>query len=133
MCKSFGRIGECTSHLIFKVSCFLFIAITLPACQPDLDFDKTRWLEEVDGYYPRREAMLEDLTTNHKLKGLTYSELVELLGKPMITDNLNVLSYDVVTDFGTDIDPVYNKDLMFILNSDSIVMSFKIVENKHGQ
>jgi hypothetical protein len=34
------------------------------------------------GIYPNRDAMLKDLTTHHKLKGLSYKQLVETIGEP---------------------------------------------------
>jgi hypothetical protein len=46
--------------------------------------------------------MLKDLTTNHKLKGLTYKQLVCILGNPQnnIVNDSNLIFYLIKIDFG---------------------------------
>jgi hypothetical protein len=76
-----------------------------------------------------RPKMLTDLTTNYKLKGLKYSELIELLGIPDSKDSSS-LSYKIIVDYGHDIDPVYTKDLDFTFSKDSIITAVKVNEWK---
>jgi hypothetical protein len=73
--------------------------------------------------------MLKDLTTNYKLVGITYSELVSVLGVPDNKDSSS-LTYKIVVDYGMDIDPVYTKNLDFIFSDDSIITSLKVIEWK---
>lgn len=73
--------------------------------------------------------MLHDLTHNHKLAGLKYRELTDLLGQPNFNDS-NTVGYTVEVRYGSDIDPVYTKNLNFQLTKDSVVSSFKIEEWK---
>lgn len=73
--------------------------------------------------------MLGDLTVNHKLVGLSYSQLVRYLGEPD-TSTDSSLVYRIAIDYGSDIDPVYSKDLEFSYSKDSIITSFKILEWK---
>ena len=76
--------------------------------------------------------MLEDLLTNYKLKGLSYRELIDLIGEPIKNWNgeNGEIFYPITTDYGYDIDPLYTKTLTFKLNTDSIVTEFKVVEWK---
>ncbi|MCC7514190.1 MAG: hypothetical protein IT212_05825 [Bacteroidia bacterium] len=94
-------------------------------------FDKNKWNDQADPLFPSvyRSKMLTDLTTNYKLKGLKYSELIELLGIPDSKDSSS-LSYKIVVDYKHDIDPVYTKDLDFTFSKDSIITSFQINEWK---
>jgi len=101
------------------------------ACNPK--FEKTGWLYQGDvGIYPNREIMLNDLTENNKLKGLTYRELIAKIGpdENFKSGYDTCIFYSIVTDFGWDIDPVYTKDLVFKFNKDSVVVDYEIKEWK---
>ena len=76
--------------------------------------------------------MLNDLINNHKLKGLTYRQLTELLGQPKqnMKDDSNAVYYNIIADFGHDIDPIYSKTLVIKLRNDSIVADYRIDETK---
>lgn len=94
-----------------------------------IKFDKNKWDQQTDPLFPSsyRPKMLTDLTTSHKLVGLKYSQLMELLGTPDFTDSSS-LSYKIEVDYKHDIDPVYTKDLDFTFSKDSIITSFKVNE-----
>lgn len=95
-------------------------------------FNKTKWEKQFDGSYPERDKILDDLLSNYNLRGLTYWQLVNLLGKPEHDpEDSGVYYYQIAEDFGHDIDPVYIKNLEFILDKDSIVLDYKIKEYKH--
>ncbi len=91
------------------------------------NFNKKDWSFQGDAIFapPHRKAMLLDLTQNHKLVGLKYSELIDLLGRPNFTDS-NSVGYEIIIDYGNDIDPVYTKDLYFSFGNDSIVTAWNI-------
>ena len=90
-------------------------------------FDRNRWLIKEDIEFPYRNRMLSDLIRNHKLVGLDYRQVVDLLGEPNFGDS-GRFAYDIVEDYGFDIDPVYTKSLQFLLDKDSSVISYEIVE-----
>ncbi|WP_295711628.1 hypothetical protein [Mucilaginibacter sp.] len=94
-------------------------------------FYKEKWLEREDWDYPRRDEMIDDLIKNHKLKGLRYKQMIELLGEPQgnTQDSIGVY-YQIVEDFGSDIDPVYTKNLSVEFNKDSIINKVTIEEWK---
>ena len=119
--------------MICKYSTLLFICVLLFGCESDVKFDNTKWLQTNDlQQYPYRSSMLKDLTSNYKLKGLSYSQLIELIGelqKNLVTDSMQIY-YPILTDYGSDIDPVHTISLEIVLNKDSIVNDYKIEEWK---
>jgi len=98
-----------------------------------MKFDKKIWDQaSEDGIPPPcRDKMLKDLTSNKKLVGLTYNELIQLLGTPDFKDSTTV-SYGIIIDYKRDIDPVYIKNLCFYLSGDSVATSFKTEEWEKG-
>jgi len=77
--------------------------------------------------------MLNDLVENHKLKGLTYRQLVDSLGAPGKFDNDDdTVRYEIITKFESDIDPTYGKNLNLTLGADSVVTSYRILDWKHN-
>lgn len=111
------------------------VAITfLAACNnndKEMKFDKVKWKEKKDPAFPSayRNKMLNDLMLNQKLTGLKYNQLIDLLGTPNFNDS-STLSYKIIVDYGSDIDPVYTKDLDFTFSKDSIITTFKVNEWK---
>ena len=73
--------------------------------------------------------MLKHLTTNYKLVGLKYGEIIKLLGEPNFSDSVS-FAYKVVEDYGSNIDPVYTKNLDLKFDKDSVITSLKIAEWK---
>jgi len=115
--------------IIILTLCFL-----LTSCKDNVTFDKVGWAFQGDlGLYPNRDKMLDDLTKNKNLKGLTYRQLIDKIGEPEknVVGDSNTIYYDIVTDYGYDIDPVYIKTLEFKFDTDSIITDFKINETKH--
>jgi hypothetical protein len=82
--------------------------------------------------YPERKEMMKDLMNNHQLKGLTYKQLIDLLGEPEMypDEEPNTVTYNILTDYGRDIDPVYIKNMEVKFSSDSIVTDVSINEIK---
>lgn len=96
-------------------------------------FDKNTWNDMDDIMYANRESMISDLMENHLRQGMTYKEVVELLGKPENYANIksNTIGYEIMVDYGWDIDPVKGKTLYIELTKDSTVNDFKLEEWKH--
>ena len=96
-------------------------------------FDKSKWIAKDDMNYPMREAILNDLVTNHQLRGLTYKQLIDSLGEPAnYGDSKDSIYYDVVVNY-SNLDPKSGKYLVLHLSKDSVVTGFKVVEwhNRH--
>jgi len=110
---------------------FWIVSVSLlsSSCVNDIKFDAEQWMKGHDPVFPppERGHMVNDLIKNYHLRGLTYAQLVELLGDPDAYDS-SLIIYNIEIDFGSNIDPIYTKDLEFSLSSDSTVTSFKIEE-----
>ena len=97
-----------------KTIIYFLLFIFLVSCNNSEKFDKAKWQEQGDlKLYTHRKSMLNDLTKNHQIKGISYRQLINLIGVPEnYSDNeKNILYYEIETDYGYDIDPVYTKTL----------------------
>ena len=45
----------------------------------------------------------------------------------------HMLTYNIITDYGSDIDPVYIKNLTFYLNRDAVVAGYEVKEWHNGK
>lgn len=97
------------------------------SCSNEVKFEKKGWMTIEDPIYPpsSREKMLGDLLENHKLIGLKYSQMEKLMGLPDGKDS-NSAYYRIVVEYGSDIDPVYTKNLIFQFSKDSTIISTKV-------
>lgn len=98
-------------------------------------FNKAQWdsMDDVNSF-PLRQAMLKDLTEHHKIKGLTYHQLIDSLGEPAnYGDNKDSIYYDIVINYGY-LDPKSGEYLTIGFNKDSVATGFKIVDwkNRHA-
>ena len=121
-------------YFVFTYNNLILLTILLwSSCNQQVKFDKNKWNEQIDPLFPSRyrAKMLNDLTVHNKLVGLNYRQLIESLGTPDNKDS-NVASYKIVVEYGSDIDPVYTKQLMLSYSKDSAITSFKIVEWKNN-
>ena len=84
---------------------------------------------EKDGHYGLREGMVKDLIKNYLREGMTYQEVVELIGggnrKP--GENSLTAKYEIAVDYVFhDIDPVGGVDLEVEFTADSLVRDFSL-------
>ncbi len=104
----------------------LFVSmLTLSGCDYRTKFNEEEWKFEGDGFTPYRQDMLSDLVMNHRLVGLTYSELITLLGPTPPGDEGGIVSYQVSIHYAG-IDPDYGVYLRFTYTRDSVITSCKI-------
>lgn len=116
--------------LIILVIIFLIaLASLLNSCNnKNQKFDKTKWNEREDGFYLYRENIVEDLTKNYLKKGTKYENIISLLGQPqnLNDEEENTISYELMADYGWDIDPVEVKTLKIKISKDSTLTDIKI-------
>ncbi|MDO9377176.1 MAG: hypothetical protein Q7T76_22305, partial [Ferruginibacter sp.] len=107
---------------------FIISFLVITGCTSKVKFDKNKWLVKDDFEYPFREAMIKDLTINHKLKGLSQKELSNLLGEPAhYADDQSHVYYTIYEKYRwNDIDPVGGMTLVFAISNDSSVLDFKV-------
>ena len=118
------------SNPLFKIAICLILFVAVTGCG-GVKFEKDRW-RDTDGLtYKMRERILEDLTTNYKLVGMNYKDVIRLLGKPDDTYPLKT-SYDVVNNeavYNPKNKPLYRKNLEFYFSKDSVVIRFNVYEH----
>jgi hypothetical protein len=115
--------------LVIVIILFILITSLLNSCiSKSRKFDKIKWNESEDGFYLYRENMVEDLTENYLKNGTKYERIIFLLGQPEnLNDEVeNTISYELMTNFGWDIDPVEVKTLKIRISKDSTLLNYRI-------
>ncbi len=108
--------------------------IQLSSCGvKEMEFEKSKWNERFDGFYEYRENMVQDLMENHLEKGMELKRVIELLGEPGNYQNKkeNEITYEIMVDYGWNIDPMEGKELYIEFDKDSTVTDFKLKHWKH--
>ena len=72
--------------------------------------------------------MVDDLLATHKLKGMTYKQVILLLKYPQRNSHTDRSFYYDITLKMDGIDTAYFKGLLFKLNADSIVTDVQVFE-----
>jgi len=77
--------------------------------------------------------MITDLMKNHLKKGMSYSEIIDLIGKPNNYNNLKpkTIGYEVSVEYGWNIDPIRSKVLIIKLSEDSTIIDIKLEKWNH--
>ena len=69
----------------------LFAVVVISGCTNAHKFTTPGWLYGDGISYPIRDRIVDDLMENHKLKGLTYKQLLHLLSTPQGSDSTSFL------------------------------------------
>lgn len=82
--------------------------------------------------YANRESMVKDLMEHDLHKGMAYRELIALIGQPDHYANMkpNTIGYEIMVDYGWDIDPVEGKTLFIELSQGSTVIACRLEQVK---
>jgi hypothetical protein len=100
----------------------------LSSCKKKMPFTRDGW-NDGDGLdFPNRYMMVEDLMATHKLKGMTYKQVVRLLHSPQRNSHTDKSFYYDITLEMSGIDTAYFKGLLFKLNDDSVVTDVQVFE-----
>lgn len=116
-----------------NILCFILL-LSLIGCGPgNRKFNPNEWNDRVDFFYAHRESMIDDLLKNHLKKGMSYAQVIGMLGNPdsEFTDSPFTLSYEIMVDYGWNIDPQKGTTLIIELAPDSTVGSFRLEKWKH--
>lgn len=117
-----------------KIMFLVYLTFTLAACgQTAMKFDKAKWSVREDIFYAYRERMTDDLMKNYLKKGMTYREVVELLGSAddFQSGPSGSLAYEIMVDYGWNIDPQKGKTLYINLAEDSTVKNWRLEKWRH--
>jgi len=108
----------------------VFISIT--GCNRQQKFTRELWTYGDGLEFPSRKMILDDLMANHKIKGLTHYEVIQLLGSPQFRDTANFKYSYQIEDTGFKYNPkkdsIYVKNLVLYFSKDSIVTKTEIYE-----
>ena len=98
-----------------------------------MEFDKSKWNERIDGFYKYRENMVQDLMEVHLKTGMELKNVIDLLGKPENYHNKksNEIIYEIMVDYGWNIDPIEGKELHFEFDKDSTVTDIRLKHWEH--
>jgi hypothetical protein len=107
----------------------VLILVAFISCQQKFDPVKWQTKEYPEAPPESRKSMLKDLLHNYRLEQLNESRITDLLGKPDWGDS-NSITYKIVEDYGSDIDPVYTKNLDIEFNEDKSVKKVSVEEWK---
>ncbi len=108
--------------------------IQLSSCGvKEMEFEKSKWNERFDGFYEYRENMVQNLMESHLKKGMDLKNVIELLGEPGNYQNEkpNEITYEIMVDYGWNIDPMEGKELYIEFDKDSTVTDFRLEHWKH--
>ncbi|TFF33295.1 hypothetical protein [Mucilaginibacter psychrotolerans] len=114
----------------FKRSTLLaaLLVLGLSSCKKKMPFTRDGWHDGDGINFPNRYMMVEDLMATHKLKGMTYKQVVRLLHSPQRNSHTDKSFYYDITLEMKGIDTAYFKGLLFKLNADSVVTDVQVFE-----
>lgn len=103
----------------------------MSSCKSEKEnFNQKKWnnYKSGSGSKENRLSMIDDLLKNYIKKGITYKELTDIIGEHENYSNLekNLIGYELMVDYGWDIDPVKDAKLIIELSQDSIVKKYWI-------
>lgn len=114
--------------MFIKASKFIFYAgltFLITACGEK--FDKTKWTDFGELGGSGKVSMAEDLIKTHRLIGLNYAQMIQLLGEPANYADTDKTYYRLSEKYDM-IDPVSGKDLAIKFSKDSVIVDAKIDE-----
>ncbi|RYY36129.1 MAG: hypothetical protein EOP46_07550 [Sphingobacteriaceae bacterium] len=103
-----------------------FTALLISACSKKQKFDRTLWKDGDGIEFKYRNNMLDDLLQNHKIKGQTWKQVIDTLGRPQGIKGLTTY-YDIDIKYDG-YPPSYIKRLFIDFNKDSVAVNTRIYE-----
>ncbi|RVT98159.1 hypothetical protein EOD41_17460 [Mucilaginibacter limnophilus] len=100
--------------------------LLISACSKKQKFDRALWKDGDGLEFKYRDNMLDDLLQNHKIKGLTWKQVQDTLGRPQGTKGLSTY-YDIDIKYDG-YPPSYMKRLFIDFNQDSVAVNTRIYE-----
>lgn len=110
-----------------KLLLFSYVFL-LYSCKDEVKFDSSGWFEKNDGFYTKRELMVNDVLKNKLKKDMNFNEVVTLLGKPDYDsfEKDGEIHYEIHEKYKWNIDPEEIRYLDIRFNDDSLLVDSKI-------
>ncbi len=113
------------SKLLLLFSCLLMLFAA--SCKNKQPFNRKLWKDGDGLEFKYREAMLDDLLQNRKIKGMHFWQVRDSLGRPQGKRG-NAIYYDIFIKYDG-YPPSYVKRLFVYFNKDSIATDVKVYEH----
>ena len=102
--------------------CFLI------SCNREMKFNPETWHEKDDGFYTKRELMVNDLMKKVLKTGLPYGQIILLLGTPDYSsfEEDRQIHYEISEKYKWNVDPEEIRYLDLKFDADSTLIESKI-------
>ena len=114
--------------VLLLFSAIIVVIVAFFSCHSGQRFNADIWKEKGLDWWmsAKREKMVDDLIKSDTLIGMNKKQVIELLGKPEMTDKTNI-KYLIREKYSSDIDPDYVSYLIVEFDNTGHVKQYKTV------
>jgi hypothetical protein len=130
---SFGLYYAMVKRSLFQLLFISILFLGLTGCRQKKKFDREKWAYGDGLSFPQRDDVIDDLLKYHRLKGLTYHQVIDSLGAAQGKDSLQ-LTYEIVdTRYTRHSGAAQVKNLILHFSKDSVVVKADIYDHTYKE